>query len=141
VTVTAVPAQHGPDAVLEIVGPVTGFILEAGGGRPVYVSGDTIRFAGTAEIARRFAPVAAALLHIGRARVQPLGALDLSLSGEEAALYARELGARAIVPIHYEGWHHFTEGRDEAEPAFAKAGLADRVRWLDRGGSVEIDLS
>jgi L-ascorbate metabolism protein UlaG (beta-lactamase superfamily) len=110
-TVTAVPAQHGPDALLEALGPVTGFVItrSQSGGRPIYISGDTIRFAGTSEIARRFAPLAAAILHMGRAQVEPLGHADLSLSADAAASLALELDAKLVVPVHYEGWRHFTE--------------------------------
>ena len=39
------------------------------------------------------------------------------------------LRARRVVPVHYEGWAHFTEGRDDLEAAFAAAGLSDRLQW------------
>jgi hypothetical protein len=40
-----------------------------------------------------------------------------------------------VLPIHYEGWKHFRQGRAAAEQAFASApgDLAARVRWLDLG--------
>ena len=34
-----------------------------------------------------------------------------------------------IMPLHFEGWAHFTEGRDVIERVFAEAGLADRLIW------------
>jgi hypothetical protein len=39
------------------------------------------------------------------------------------------------VPIHYEGWKHFREGREAAQAALAEApgGLAERVLWLEPG--------
>jgi hypothetical protein len=46
---------------------------------------------------------------------------------------AKELAAETIIPIHYEGWKHFRQGRDEAEREFAQEGVADRVRWLPIG--------
>lgn len=140
--ITAVPAQHAPDGLHEITGPVTGFVIERADVvcRPIYISGDTIRFAGTSEIARRYAPVGLALLHLGKAQVAPLGPVALSLSAEDAAGLADELAADVIVPIHFEGWAHFTEGRAEAEPILAAHGLAGRVRWLDRGGVVRLIL-
>lgn len=141
VLVTAVPAQHAPDHLVEATGPVTGFVVEVGkGNAPIYISGDTIRFGGTAEIARRFAPVGIAILHLGRAQIAPLGEAALSLDANEAGKFAKELQAKAIVPIHFEGWGHFTQGRDEAEPVFAANGLADRVHWLARGASANLAL-
>jgi L-ascorbate metabolism protein UlaG (beta-lactamase superfamily) len=142
VTVTAVPAQHAPDELLEVTGPVTGFVIAPADqtARPIYVSGDTIRFPGLAEIARRFAPLGLALLHTGRAQVEPLGAVNLSLSAEDAGRLASELDARTVIPIHFEGWRHFTEGRAEIEPVLDAHDLSDRVRWLARGESADIDL-
>jgi hypothetical protein len=39
------------------------------------------------------------------------------------------------IPIHYEGWNHFREGREEVERALAAAPADVRVafRWLEIG--------
>lgn len=132
VGVTAVPAQHAPDALIEIVGPVTGFVIEVGAASPIYISGDTIRFPGTAEIARRYAPVGLALLHIGEAKVDPLGDVALSLSATEAAEFAEELRADTVIPVHFEGWAHLSQGRDAATPILADIADPARVHWLER---------
>ena len=139
VTVTAVPAQHGPDGTQEATGPVIGFVITAGDGRKIYVSGDTVPFAGTEEIASRYAPVDLAILHLGRVRVEVLGDATLTLSADEAIRYAQALGAREVVPIHFEGWMHFTEGRQQAEAVFAASEIADRTHWLRSGETAVID--
>jgi hypothetical protein len=46
---------------------------------------------------------------------------------------ARGFAPTTLIPIHYEGWKHFVEGRDKVEEAFAEAGLGDQVRWLTIG--------
>ncbi len=38
-----------------------------------------------------------------------------------------------MVPVHYDSWAHFTEGRDELVTAFTAAGLAHRVDFGVRG--------
>jgi hypothetical protein len=43
-----------------------------------------------------------------------------------------------IIPLHYEGWAHFSEGRAEIERVFAAEGLADRLCWLTPGHATEI---
>lgn len=139
VTVTAVPAQHGPDGTLETTGPVTGFIITTSNGTKIYVSGDTVQFAGTEVIASRYAPVDLAILHLGRVQLAATGDATFSLSADEAISYALSLGARKVVPIHFEGWMHFTEGRREAERAFAASGIADRTHWLRSGETAVID--
>jgi L-ascorbate metabolism protein UlaG (beta-lactamase superfamily) len=133
--VTAVPAQHGPDGTQEATGPVIGFVLES----PqqefgcVYISGDTIRFDGTEQIAARYAPVGLALMNIGRVRLEPMGPLEFSMSAEEAVQYAKALQAKWVAPLHFEGWRHFSQSRQEADTVFAHSEIASRVRWLKLG--------
>lgn len=48
---------------------------------------------------------------------------------------------RIAIPIHYEGWKHFREGRDAVERALATAPDAIRrcVRWLPLGVPTDLD--
>jgi hypothetical protein len=47
---------------------------------------------------------------------------------------------RTVVPVHYEGWKHFRQGRDAIEQEFAQADdVARLVRWVPIGQ--EVDLS
>jgi hypothetical protein len=45
------------------------------------------------------------------------------------------------IPIHYEGWSHFKQGRDAAERDFAKAGedVQAKIRWIPIGEPVALD--
>ncbi|MQY09510.1 MBL fold metallo-hydrolase [Actinomadura macrotermitis] len=131
VTVTGVPAVHGPGAredVEPITGQVVGFVLTGRGLPTVYVSGDNASLDAVARIAERFGPVDTAILFAGAPRFSVLfdGAL-IVLDSAQAAEAAKILGARRAVPVHYDGWAHFTEGRDELAAAFAAAGLAGRL--------------
>jgi hypothetical protein len=38
-----------------------------------------------------------------------------------------------VVPVHFDSWSRFTEGRDEREAAFTAAGLADHLHGLSSG--------
>jgi hypothetical protein len=62
----------------------------------------------------------------------------LTLSSERAAEAARILGARAVVPIHFEGWTHFTQGADALRAAFAGNQLTDRLALAEPGASVTV---
>lgn len=46
---------------------------------------------------------------------------------------ARAMPNAVLVPLHYEGWAHFSEGRPVIERVFVDAGLSDRLRWLEPG--------
>jgi len=137
VTVTAVPALHGPEGSEELVGPVTGFVLEADGEPTVYVSGDNASLDRVDEIAARFAPVGVAVLFAGAARVPRIvGALTLTSADAVAA--TRMLGARAVVGVHCEDWQHFSESRADLEAAFAAAGMGELLVPTPRGVRVEL---
>ncbi|MFI6844366.1 MBL fold metallo-hydrolase [Kitasatospora sp. NPDC050467] len=137
ITVTGVPAVHGPGAreeVEPITGQVVGFVLTGEGLPTVYVSGDNASLGLVEEIAERFGPVDTAILFAGAPRFPVLfdGAL-IVLDSAQTADAARILGARRVVPVHYDSWAHFTEGRDELVAAFTDAGLIDRLDFGDKG--------
>lgn len=136
ITVTGVPAIHGPgtrEEVEAVLGQVVGFVLTGEGLPTVYVSGDNASLDVVRQIAERFSPVDTAILHAGAPRIPVLfdGAL-LVLDSALAAEATRVLDARRTVPVHYDSWSHFTEGHDELEAAFTAAALADRLDWGQR---------
>lgn len=130
--VVATPARHGPAGLNR--GPVIGFVLFFAdqSDNAIYVSGDTVWYEGVAEVAKRF-PIRTALLHLGAARVPAVGPFHLTMTANEAVEAARAFAQATIVPVHYEGWAHFSEGRAQIEEAFRNAGLSDRLRWLQAG--------
>jgi L-ascorbate metabolism protein UlaG (beta-lactamase superfamily) len=139
VTVTAVPAQHGPDGTDHITGPVIGFVLEAPGAGKVYVSGDNASLDVVGVIAERFGPVDVAVLFAGAVqRPHRFDGAYLTLSSDRAAMAAQILGARAVVPVHFEGWTHFTQGAEALRAAFAGNSVADRLALAERGGTVTV---
>lgn len=135
--VTGTPARHGP--VGGDRGPVTGFILElVGQDEPAtYITGDTVWYEGVAEVARRFA-VGTVFLYAGAARVREVSPAYLTFDARGAVALSRAFPAAVIVPLHYEGWAHFSEGRQELERAFTAVGFASRVRWLRPGEAREL---
>lgn len=139
--VTAMPAQHGPADVRPAMGEVNGWIVEWEGQRrgALYVSGDTVLFEGLEEVARRF-QIGVALLHFGAAHSPVTGPAVLTLTAAEGARFAAQLREATIVPLHYEGWSHLTEGRSEIERAFTAAGLAHRLHFLPPGQPVPIEV-
>lgn len=137
ITVTGVPALHGPGAreeVEPITGQVVGFVLTGEGLPTVYVSGDNASLDLVKQIAERFSPVDTAILFAGAPRFDVLfdGAL-IVLDSTQTAEAAKILDARRVVPVHYDSWAHFTEGRDELVGAFTAAGLLDYLDLGDRG--------
>lgn len=136
VTITAMPALHGPPGSEPLVGPVIGFMLEAAGEPTVYVSGDNASLPLVRQIADRFAPVDIALLFAGAARVEEIDA-DLTLNSTDAATAAESLGARLVVGLHTEDWTHFSHTREQLEAAFDGTGV---LALTPRGVRVELTI-
>jgi L-ascorbate metabolism protein UlaG (beta-lactamase superfamily) len=130
----ATPSRHGPPERASLA--VIGFLVDAGGG--IYISGDTVFYEGVEAVIERLHP-RIAVLHLGAARVAQAGPEPLTMTAAEAVAFARVSPDSRIVPIHYEGWAHFTEGRDIIEQAFASAGMGDRLIWLKAGEPVAIE--
>jgi L-ascorbate metabolism protein UlaG (beta-lactamase superfamily) len=139
-TVTAVPAQHGPDGSEALVGQVTGFVLTGSGVPTIYFSGDNASLDVVGAVADRVGPVDIAVLNAGAARTALLDGALLTLTSEQACTAAVRIGARHLVPLHFEGWSHFSEGRDSLAAAAAHANIADRTVLLDLGEAWHYDV-
>lgn len=135
--VTAVPAQHGPDGTDGVTGPVIGFVLQAAGEDRVYVSGDNASLDVVRAIADRLGPFDVGILFAGAVQVpHRFDCAYLTLSSDRAAEATKLLGVRAALPVHFEGWTHFTQGARELRAAFAGNGVTDRLVLAGRGETV-----
>lgn len=138
IRVTALPARHGPPGSEPMVGDVTGFLLQGDAVPTVYVSGDNAGLDVVEEIARRVPHVDVAVIFAGGAQTALLGEAHLTLPSAGAVEAARLLGARHAVPIHFEGWAHFSQGRDTLEAAFAGEEWRGRVHIPSAGETIEL---
>jgi L-ascorbate metabolism protein UlaG (beta-lactamase superfamily) len=127
ISVTAVPALHGPEGSESLAGPVTGFVLHGRGLPTVYVSGDNASLHHVDEIAAAFPEIPVSILFAGAARTALIPEAPLTLTSADAARAAARLRSRWVLTVHTEGWEHFTEGPDLIEQSFAAAGLSDRL--------------
>ncbi|MET7398770.1 MBL fold metallo-hydrolase [Dactylosporangium sp. NPDC005572] len=133
IRVTATPCRHGPPLSRPIVGPVVGFALGWDGQEHgvLWMTGDTVLFPALRAVPRRMT-VDTVLLHLGAVRFPLTGPVHYSLTAAQAVELCGLVQPRTIVPVHYEGWEHFSQGREAVERAFAGApdGLGDRLHWL-----------
>jgi L-ascorbate metabolism protein UlaG (beta-lactamase superfamily) len=141
VEVTATPCRHGPPLSRPIVGDVIGFALAWEGQEHgvVWVSGDTVLYDGVREVADRL-DVDLALIHMGGVRFPVSGPLRYTMTARDAVELCGLVKPRIAVPIHYEGWKHFREGREaiERELAAAPPEIGARFRWVPLGEPVEL---
>src|SRR6266436_2261710 len=132
--VTATPARHGPIGV--DAGDVVGFVLGVNQpGDLVYITGDTLWFEGTADVARRFSPKVV-VLYTGAA--EPRGRFRMTMGSEDALEVAHAFPDSVLLSVHNEGWAHLRENQDQLADVFAKFNLADRLTRFEKGKPLEL---
>lgn len=134
--VTSTPCQHLPG------GECAGFILTTAdfgttGGLPnaIYFSGDTTYMEELAAIRDKF-HISLALLNMGAATVVLPGTeepLLITMDGKQATRLFRDIGADMVIPMHYEGWDHFKEGKKQLTAVFEEEGITNHISWLEPG--------
>jgi L-ascorbate metabolism protein UlaG (beta-lactamase superfamily) len=134
--VTATPCRHGPRGLGFVYGDVIGFALRWDGGS-LWITGDTVLYDGVRSAAERVRPDVV-LLHLGAVRFAVTGPLHYTLTAADAVTLCDAARPRLVVPVHYEGWKHFSQGRADVERAFA--GTPHDVLWLPIGEPVELPL-
>jgi L-ascorbate metabolism protein UlaG (beta-lactamase superfamily) len=134
--VTATPARHGPVGIN--VGDVVGFAL--GVERPgdlIYITGDTLWFDGTAEVAQRFSPKVVVLFS---GAAQPRGRFHMTMGSEGALEAAHAFPDATLVSAHNEGWGHLSETQDQLADVFSQFRMADRLTPFEKGKPLQIEL-
>lgn len=137
VRVTATPARHGPPGSEPLVGDVIGFLLQIDDSAPIYISGDTVLY-DELNVVLKYGKPSIGVLHMGRASTR---GMVLTMDAAEAAQLAERLGITDVVPVHYEGWAHFTESEETARAAFDSATFSGRVHWLASGVPQSLPVS
>lgn len=127
---TAVPAVDG------FGDPQISWVIEADGKRVIH-AGDTLFHGSWWLIQMRLGPFDAAFLPVNGALTsfphrQPASGQEASLNPEQAVAAARILGAKRLVPIHYDGIHE--------PPIYEQTGdiLARLQAALDQDGDPEL---
>jgi L-ascorbate metabolism protein UlaG (beta-lactamase superfamily) len=137
--IAATPARHGPAGIEPISGDVIGFVVGRCDGeyRPIYVTGDTVWYEGVAEVAARF-PASVVLVFAGSAQAR--GPFNLTMNTNDAIETARAFPRATIVPVHQDGWAHFTQSAEDVAASFKTLGIADRLQLIEPGVRTEILL-
>jgi L-ascorbate metabolism protein UlaG (beta-lactamase superfamily) len=141
IEITATPCRHGPPLSRALAGDVVGFALRWDGQEHgvLWISGDTVLYDGVRQVADRL-EVDTALLHLGGVRFPTTGPVRYTMTARDAVELCRLIGPRTAIPIHYEGWKHFRQGREAIERELAQApeDIRRRIRWLRLGDEVQI---
>lgn len=140
-TVEATPGRHGALIARPVVGPVAGFALTLDAApRPgLWMTGDTVL---SGRLRRAVADMRpdVALIHVGAVRFPLSGRLRYTMDAAEALELIELVDPGAAVPVHVEGWSHFSEQEAAAARVFDRTpGVRDRIRWAPLGEPVDFD--
>ena len=105
----------------------------------LWITGDTVLYDGVRQVADRL-QVDTALLHLGCVRFPVTGPVRYSMDAREAVELCRLVRPRTVIPVHYEGWTHFRQGRGAIKQQFeqAPADISRSIRWLPIGEATTV---
>ena len=78
--------------------------------------GDTVLYDGVREVAERL-EVEHRAAALGGVQFPVTGPLRYTMTGQDAVELCALIRPRTAIPIHYEGWKHFRQGREDVERA------------------------
>jgi L-ascorbate metabolism protein UlaG (beta-lactamase superfamily) len=138
-TVESLPGIHARGVMGALLPPVMGSLLEHRVGdevvRRVYLSGDTLTGDHLDEVARRHPDIDVAVVHLGGTRVL---LHTVTMDAGQGVDFLRRVRPRQAVPVHHDDYRVFRSSLAEFLGAVADAGLAEKVRTVDRGGTVDL---
>jgi L-ascorbate metabolism protein UlaG (beta-lactamase superfamily) len=139
--VDATPGRHGAPLTRPIVGPAVGFALTPeGADRPVlWMTGDTVLYGALRRAVAGMRPDVA-LVHVGAVKFPISGPLAYTMHARDAVELIGIVEPGTAVPVHVEGWSHFSEQEAAAAQVFdaAPPAVRDRVTWAPLGQAVEL---
>jgi L-ascorbate metabolism protein UlaG (beta-lactamase superfamily) len=129
--VSGAPARHGPAGIEPMSGDVIGFLIgRREPGDAIYVTGDTVWYDGTAEIARRYRPK---LVIAFAGSAEPRGRFHMTMDANDVIETPHAFPGATVVGAHNHGWAHFAESAADLAQAFAALRIADRLGTLEAG--------
>jgi L-ascorbate metabolism protein UlaG (beta-lactamase superfamily) len=129
VVITGTPARHGPAGSEKLTGDVTGFIVTAAGIQ-IYITGDTVFYDGVKEVAEKFKPQ---YVFIFAGAAKPRGPFNVTMGTNDAIDTAFAFPDATIIPVHFEGWSHYTETGEMLQQSFNALSIGGQLRILAPG--------
>ncbi|MFC4496549.1 MBL fold metallo-hydrolase [Streptomyces ovatisporus] len=139
VRVTAVPGRHAGSAALRrLLPPVMGSIVEfAGPGGEIslriYLSGDTLPFAGLREITERFPDIHLGVFHLGGTRLP--GGFVVTMDGRQGGDLLDIVDPALVLPVHYDDYTVMKSPLSDFVAEARRRGFGSRLVHCPRGAS------
>ena len=132
VKITATPARHGPAGITRITGEVIGFQITVTGSQAfdLYITGDTVFYSEIEKLGERIDP---RYIFVFAGAARPRGPFNLTMGNNDVIDTAHAFPNATLIPLHSEGWSHYTENNNSILEAFGILGITDRLHILEPG--------
>lgn len=132
IKVTATPARHGPAGIEKITGDVIGFHIEVDSpdGIQLYITGDTVYYNEIESLSKRIRPD---YIFIFAGAARPRGPFNVTMGTNDALDTAAAFPKSILIPVHSEGWSHYTENNTNLREAFQILGIEHQLKVLEPG--------
>ncbi len=142
-SITAMPATHGPGILGALLPQVMGSMLEfqLPSGEIVfrlYITGDTLIHEHLKEIPQRYPNIDLALLHLGGTKA--LGIL-VTMDAKQGVQAIEIIAPQTAIPIHYNDYTAFKSPLEDFMEAVKAAGLENKVKYLSQGETYGFQVS
>ncbi len=132
IVITATPARHGPAGSEMLTGNVIGFVItvkKASQEYQIYLTGDSVYYEGIKEVSERFNPQ---YIFAFAGAVKAMGLIYITMNENDLVDCSYAFPEATIIPIHYEGWSHYSGTIHPAQKVFEVLGIADKLRILEK---------
>ncbi|MBA2287512.1 MAG: MBL fold metallo-hydrolase [Ktedonobacteraceae bacterium] len=123
--------QHGYGDLGKKMGPVSGFVLKAGGSRSLYIAGDSVWCPEVERALAQFTP-AVVVLNTGAA-TYATGGGPITMNDEDVCRVCRAMPEAQVIAVHMETVNHCRLSRVALRTRVEAEGLAQQVRIPDDG--------
>ncbi|EAU80968.1 hypothetical protein CC1G_03144 [Coprinopsis cinerea okayama7 len=169
IKVTGMPGKHVPpgpahilsaaNELLGMVPPTNGWMVELGYasgpavaheanffcGYRIYISGDTLLVDELKEIPERYKDqkIDLMLVHLGGTSIPSanLPLMMVTMDATQGLQLVQMINPDVTIPIHFDDYDVFKSPLEDFKNAMEKAGLSDKVVYLDRGDSYRFPVS
>ncbi|MFD0682818.1 MULTISPECIES: MBL fold metallo-hydrolase [unclassified Paenibacillus] len=133
IRITRTTGQHGVGEIGRLMGPVSGFVLQAPNEPTLYIAGDTIWCEDVAQALTKYQPEVAVVFAGGAEFLQ---GGPITMTSEDIRQVCLHSPNTRIVVAHMETWNHCFLKRPELKAFVEKHQLQDQVFIPEDGESI-----
>ncbi len=142
ITVTALPARHGPAAIDLIMPDVMGTMYEfrpRNSAQPfrLYVSGDTLAVGELDEIPERYPDIDLGILHLGGGKIY---AVTVTMDDRQGMEVLEKIAPKHAIPIHFDDYDIFKSPLSDFQEAVKEAGMERKLTYVTHGDTYTFEV-